>query len=126
MSKKEKLIHDSPELKIYIDEDRDVIKTINEHKSIATEEMCISTGFSFIDQIRIIEKENMKFRIYGVHINLIMMYLLSNMGIKNYKIDKIDKEFNIFYLTFTDNADYSFFKLKFFKQLTDTWEWLDQ
>jgi len=122
LAKKEKLIYDSETKKVFLDESRGVLRTIDYYISSSGTPVT-STSFSALTFTEITEKENMTFDIRCIESQEVLSNILAAFNIYAYDISisietKIPTRFRTIYeIKFKDHAEYAFFKLNFFKQI---------
>jgi len=114
------LILDTPERKIYIDDENRFATIVDVYASDYDGSTVTSTSYFSIGSVAFLEEHDMIFEISFVPNIEVLHHILKHMGIENYtwlrygyhplRPDRIT-------LTFTDDADYSFFKLRFYNQI---------
>ena len=109
------VVLDTPEKTITVDTDRDIAMIVDYHGS------AIYTSYFHISDIIFYERQddNMTFSLPAIHNIEVLRYMLKAMGIENYTWLRYgyQQTRERISLTFTDDADYAFFKFKFFNQI---------
>lgn len=123
MADSKQIILDTPEKTITVDTERDIATIVDRYPSSYNGSEVVSTSYFHMSEIIFHEhqEDSMSFSLSAVHNIEVLRYILKAMGIENYtwlrytykgvlSIERIE-------MIFTDDADYAFFKFKFFNQI---------
>jgi hypothetical protein len=115
------ILLDTPEKTISLDGERGVATIIDRYKSIFDGSQVTSTSYFSLSGITFYEgREEMSFTLSYVPNVEVLHYMLKALGIENYtwlRFGYRGNERNRINLTFTDEADYAFFKFNFFDRI---------
>ena len=115
MSDSKQIVLDTPEKIITVYTDRDIAMIEERYGSAVVTSYFHMTDIIFYEH----QEDSMSFSLPAVHNIEVLRYILKAMGIENYtwmRYGYLQARERIS-MTFSDDADYAFFKFKFFNQI---------